>query len=310
MSRYIIKRLLLLIPVMIGVSLLIYVIMDYAPGDAALAIVGETAPAEQLEAVREELGLNRPLMVRYLDYMLHIFRGDMGQSYVTGRDVFQTYLEKLPYTLLLAFSGTLIAVVVSIPLGIIAALRRGSIIDGSLMVLALIGLSMPLFWLGLLLIIQFALRWPILPSGGAGSWKNLILPAVTLAVNKLALLTRTTRSSMLEVINEDYIRTARAKGVSKRRTVTHHALRNALIPIVTVIGTQMSSSIGGSVLCETVFSWPGVGRLIVDSIGKRDVPIVTGCIILTTLIVALVNLFVDFIYGFIDPRIKGQYSKK
>ena len=310
MSRYIIKRLLLLIPVVIGVSLLIYVIMASAPGDAALAIVGENAPPELLERTRKELGLDQPLLMRYLNYMWNLLRGDLGKSYISDRNVVETYLEKLPYTLLLALTGTVLAVAISLPLGVIAALRRGTILDGTLMVLALVGLSMPLFWLGLLLIIQFSLRWPILPSGGAGSWQHLVLPAVTLAVNKIALLTRTTRSSMLEVINEDYIRTARAKGVSKRKTVTRHALRNALIPIVTVIGTQMSASIGGSVLCETVFSWPGVGRLIVDSIGKRDVPMVTGCIILTTLIVALVNLLVDFIYGFLDPRIKGQYARK
>jgi len=310
MIRYILKRLLMLIPVMIGVSLIIYFIMDFAPGDAALSIAGENAPPEQLEAIREELGLNDPLLVRYGKYMLNILRGDMGTSYITGRDVFKTYIEKLPNTLLLAFAGTVLAVAISLPLGIIAALKRGTLIDGGLMVLALIGLSMPLFWLGLLLMIQFSLNWSWLPSGGAGSFKHLILPAVTLAVSKTALLTRTTRSSMLEVINEDYIRTARAKGVSKKKAVTHHALRNALIPIITVIGVQMSASLGGSVLCESIFSWPGVGRLIFDSIGKRDVPMVTGCIILTTLIVAIVLLIVDIIYAFVDPRIKGQYSRK
>lgn len=310
MIRYVLKRLLMLVPVMIGVSFIIFFVMDFAPGDAALIIAGENAPTEQIEAIRNDLGLNDPVLVRYGRYMLKLFVGDMGISYVTGRDVFRTYMEKLPNTLLLAFSGTLLSMLISIPLGIVAALKRGTIIDGIVMIFSLIGLSMPLFWLGLLLIIQFSLNIKILPPGGADSWRSLILPAITLAVSKTALLTRTTRSSMLEVINEDYIRTARAKGVSRKKAVTKHGLRNALIPIITVVGIQMSASLGGSVLCESVFAWPGVGRLILDSIGKRDIPMVTGCIILTTLLAVLVILIVDMIYAFIDPRIKAQYSRK
>ncbi|OQB20426.1 MAG: Glutathione transport system permease protein GsiC [Firmicutes bacterium ADurb.Bin182] len=309
MIRYILKRLLMLIPVMIGVSLFIFIIMDFAPGDAAMTALGDNATEQQLFEYRQERGLNDPVFVRYARYMLGIVRGDLGTSYITNRNVLQTYLQKLPYTLELAFSGTLLAVFFSIILGVIAALRRGTIIDSSVMILALIGLSMPLFWLGLLLIICFSLNLGLLPPGGAEGIEYLVLPAVTLAVAKMALLTRTTRSSMLEVINEDYIRTARAKGVSKKDAVRKHALRNALIPIITAIGIELGSSLGGSVIVETVFAWPGVGRLIVDSIGKRDTPMVTGCLILTTMIVAMLLLIVDIIYAYVDPRIKGQYSK-
>ena len=309
MIRYILKRLLMLIPVMIGVSLFIFIIMDFAPGDAAMTALGDNATEQQLFEYRQERGLNDPVFVRYARYMLGIVRGDLGTSYITNRNVLQTYLQKLPYTLELAFSGTLLAVFFSIILGVIAALRRGTIIDSSVMILALIGLSMPLFWLGLLLIICFSLNLGLLPPGGAEGIEYLVLPAVTLAVAKMALLTRTTRSSMLEVINEDYIRTARAKGVSKKDAVRKHALRNALIPIITAIGIELGSSLGGSVIVETVFAWPGVGRLIVDSIGKRDTPMVTGCLILTTMIVAMLLLIVDIIYAYVDPRINGQYSK-
>ena len=309
MIRYILKRLVMLIPVLIGVSLFIFLIMDFTPGDAAMTVLGDNATERQLEEYRQARGLNDPVLVRYARYMWGIVRGDLGTSYVTNRDVLQTYLQKIPYTLELAFSGTFLAVVFSISLGIVAALRRGTVVDSYLMILALVGLSMPLFWLGLLLIICFSLNLEWLPPGGAEGFKYLILPAVTLAVAKMAQLTRTTRSSMLEVINEDYIRTARAKGVSKKVAVRKHALRNALIPIITVIGIELGASLGGSVIVETVFAWPGVGRLIVDSIAKRDTPMVTGCLILTTMTVAVLLLIVDIVYAYVDPRIKGQYSR-
>jgi len=308
--RYFLKRLFWLIPVMLGVSIFIFIIMDFFPGDAADTVLGEAASQEQLEAYREVHGLNDPVLVRYARYMFNLLKGDMGISYVTGRDVFKTYMQRLPNTLLLAFTGMGLAIIVSIPIGIITALKRGTVLDATLMILTLLGLSMPLFWLGLLLIIGFSLNLGWFPTGGAGSLKHLVLPALTLAVAKMAMLTRTTRSSMLEVLNEDYIRTARAKGVSKKKATLKHALRNALIPIITVIGIELGSSLGGSVLCETVFSWPGVGRLIMDSISKRDIPMVTGCLILTTMIVASLLLLVDIIYAFVDPRIKAQYQRK
>lgn len=309
MIRYIIKRLLWLILVLIGVSLFIFLIMDLCPGDAALTVLGENAPEKLLEEFRAQNGLNDPVLIRYSRYMLNLLNGNLGVSYVTGRDVMQTFLQRLPNTLLLAFTGVTLAVAISIPLGVIAALRRGTILDGTLMVLALLGLSMPLFWLGLILIIVFSLDLKWLPSGGSGGIKYLILPAVTLAVSKMAVITRTTRSSMLAVLNEDYIRTARAKGVSKKEATMRHAMRNALIPIITCIGIELASSLGGSVLCEIVFSWPGVGRLIFDSIGKRDIPMITGALIMTTMLVSVMLLIVDIIYAFVDPRIKAQYQR-
>jgi len=309
MIRYIIKRLLWLILVLIGVSLFIFLIMDLCPGDAALTVLGENAPEKLLEEFRAQNGLNDPVLIRYGRYMLNLLNGNLGVSYVTGRDVMQTFLQRLPNTLLLAFTGVTLAVAISIPLGVIAALRRGTILDGTLMVLALLGLSMPLFWLGLILIIVFSLDLKWLPSGGSGGIKYLILPAVTLAVSKMAVITRTTRSSMLAVLNEDYIRTARAKGVSKKEATMKHAMRNALIPIITCIGIELASSLGGSVLCEIVFSWPGVGRLIFDSIGKRDIPMITGALIMTTMLVSVMLLIVDIIYAFVDPRIKAQYQR-
>jgi peptide/nickel transport system permease protein len=309
MIRYIIKRLLWLILVLIGVSLFIFLIMDLCPGDAALTVLGENAPEKLLEEFRAKNGLNDPVLIRYGRYMLNLLNGNLGVSYVTGRDVMQTFLQRLPNTLLLAFTGVTLAVAISIPLGVIAALRRGTILDGTLMVLALLGLSMPLFWLGLILIIVFSLDLKWLPSGGSGGIKYLILPAVTLAVSKMAVITRTTRSSMLAVLNEDYIRTARAKGVSKKEATMRHAMRNALIPIITCIGIELASSLGGSVLCEIVFSWPGVGRLIFDSIGKRDIPMITGALIMTTMLVSVMLLIVDIIYAFVDPRIKAQYQR-
>ena len=212
---------------MLGVSIFIFIIMDFFPGDAADTVLGEGATQEQLEEYRNTHGLNDPVLVRYARYMLHLIKGDMGISYVTGRDVFKTYMQRLPNTMLLAFTGMALAILFSIPMGIIAALRRSTILDGTLMILALLGLSMPLFWLGLLLIIGFSLHLGWFPTGGAGSLKHLVLPAVTLAVAKMAMLARTTRSSMLSVLNEDYIRTARAKGVSKRSATLKHALRNA-----------------------------------------------------------------------------------
>jgi peptide/nickel transport system permease protein len=303
------KRLLWLIPVLIGVSLFIFLIMDICPGDAALTVLGENAPEKLLEDFRTENGLTNPVLIRYGRYMLNLLHGKLGVSYVTGRDVMQTFLQRLPNTLLLAFTGVTLAVAISIPLGVMAALRRGTVLDGTLMVLALLGLSMPLFWLGLILIIIFSLELKWLPSGGSGGIKFLILPAVTLAVSKMAVITRTTRSSMLAVLNEDYIRTARAKGVSKKEATMKHAMRNALIPIITCIGIELGSSLGGSVLCEIEFSWSGVGRLIFDSIGKRDIPMITGALIMTTMLVSVMLLVVDIIYAFVDPRIKAQYQR-
>lgn len=309
MHRYIIKRLLMLIPVLLGVAFIIYAIMNVAEGDPVYQVAGPDATEEQLEALREEMGLNGSLLERYFRYIFKLLRGDLGTSYVSKMDVMQLYLQRLPNTLKLASVAMIVAVVISVPLGIVAAVNQNSIKDTVSMILALLGLSMPNFWLGLLLMLLFSLKLGWFPSGGAEGLRSVVLPAVTVGVGLAALLTRTTRSSMLDVLRQDYLRTARAKGVSEKRVVFHHALRNALIPIITIFGVQFSNVLGGSVLAETVFAWPGVGRLVVDAIDQRDIPTVTGALIMTTMLVTVVNLIVDIVYAYVDPRIKAQYTK-
>lgn len=309
MHRYIIKRLLMLIPVLLGVAFIIYAIMNVAEGDPVYQVAGPDATEEQLGALREEMGLNGSLLERYFRYIFKLLRGDLGTSYVSKMDVMQLYLQRLPNTLKLASVAMIVAVVISVPLGIVAAVNQNSIKDTVSMILALLGLSMPNFWLGLLLMLLFSLKLGWFPSGGAEGLRSVVLPAVTVGVGLAALLTRTTRSSMLDVLRQDYLRTARAKGVSEKRVVFHHALRNALIPIITIFGVQFSNVLGGSVLAETVFAWPGVGRLVVDAIDQRDIPTVTGALIMTTMLVTVVNLIVDIVYAYVDPRIKAQYTK-
>ena len=309
MHRYIIKRLLMLIPVPLGVAFIIFAIMNVAEGDPVYQVAGPDATEEQLEALREEMGLNGSLIERYFRYILNLLRGDLGTSYVSKMDVMKLYLQRLPNTLKLASLAMFVAVIISVPLGIVAAVNQNSWKDTLAMILALLGLSMPNFWLGLLLMLLFSLKLGWFPSGGAEGFRSVVLPAVTVGVGLAALLTRTTRSSMLDVLRQDYLRTARAKGVSERKVVYHHALRNALIPIITIFGVQFSNVLGGSVLAETVFAWPGVGRLVVDAIDQRDIPTVTGALIMTTMLVTIVNLLVDIVYAYVDPRIKAQYTK-
>ena len=300
----------MLIPVILVTSFLIYWAMSLTGGDPALMLAGDKATPEQVEQIREELGLNDPFPVRYANYMKGMLTGDMGKSYVTKKDVFQTFMEKLPNTLALGGAAVLIAVVVSLPLGIYTAIHQNTWKDTAGMVFALFGTSMPIFWLGLMLIIIFALKLGLLPSGGKSGFSSIILPAVTVGFGLAALITRTTRSSMLDVLRQDYMTTARAKGCPEKRVIYTHGLKNALIPIITAIGLQMSLVITGSVLAETVFSWPGIGRLVYDSISKRDTPMVTGAIIMCSILMCIINLAVDLVYAFFDPRIKAQYSKK
>ena len=310
MIKYIFKRLIMLMPVILVTSFLIYWAMSLTGGDPALMLAGDKATPEQVEQIREELGLNDPFPVRYANYMKGMLTGDMGKSYVTKKDVFQTFMEKLPNTLALGGAAVLIAVVVSLPLGIYTAIHQNTWKDTAGMVFALFGTSMPNFWLGLMLIIIFALKLGLLPSGGKSGFSSIILPAVTVGFGLAALITRTTRSSMLDVLRQDYMTTARAKGCPEKRVIYTHGLKNALIPIITAIGLQMSLVITGSVLAETVFSWPGIGRLVYDSISKRDTPMVTGAIIMCSILMCIINLAVDLVYAFFDPRIKAQYSKK
>ena len=310
MTRYILKRLVLMIPTILITSLIIFYAMSLTGGDPVYTRAPENASPEQIEQIREEMGLNGPFIIRYLKYMVGIFRGDLGVSYVTKNDVFKTFMGRLPATLKLGGTAILIAIVISLPLGIYTAIHQNSWKDTFGMVFALFGVSLPNFWLGLMLILVFSLGLQWFPSGGIGGLPYLALPAITVGIGLAALITRTTRSAMLDVIRQDYMTTARAKGASNRRVIFSHGLRNAMIPIVTTIGMQFSLVMTGSVLAETVFSWPGIGRLVFESIGKRDTPMVTGAIILCCILMAIINLAVDIIYAFCDPRIKAQYARR
>lgn len=309
MWKYILKRIISLIPVIIGVTFIVFFILNLAPGDPAKSKLGEQATPEAIEAQREAWGLNDPFLIRYGKYMLNLAKGDMGNGWQKDIPVVNEVFSRFPNTAKLAICATLITIVLALPLGILAAVKQNTLFDGVSMIIALIGVSMPIFWVGLLLIILFSLKLGWLPAAGAGSgWKSLILPSAALGFMHMATIARTTRSSMLEVIRQDYIRTARAKGLSNGVVIRKHALRNAMIPTITMIGLQLGQMLAGSVLTESVFAWPGIGRLMIQGINARDIPIVLGCIILFTLSFSIVNLIVDLLYAFVDPRIRSQYS--
>lgn len=310
MYKYILKRLLMLIPVIICVSFIIFIAMEMSAGDPVLMIAGEEASPEIIEQLRIEYGYDRSVFYRFGRYLLNLLRGDLGDSYRYKAPVWDLYMERLPATAALALTAVVMGYILSIPLGIIAAVKRGSLIDNGVTVISLIGQSMPNFWQGILLIIWLSLNNRIFPSYGFNDgWKSLVLPAITIATSNMALLTRTTRSSMVDVLGQDYLRTARSKGAGEGKVVLKHALKNALIPIITISGTQLASIMGGSVLVETVFAWPGVGRLMIDAINQRDVNLACGCIVMTTIITSIILVLIDLAYAFVDPRIKAQYVK-
>ncbi len=309
MVKYIVKRFLMMIPVIIGISLLVFLVMKATPGDPARIVAGSEADEETVEEIREQLGLNKPVLEQYVNYMAGLLRGDMGTSFANGKPVLQEILSRLPVTFTLAFFAVAIATVLAIPLGILSATKQYSILDYISTVFSLIGVSMPNFWLGLMLILLFALKLGWLPSGDAATWKGYILPSVTMAVGAMANFMRTTRSSMLDVIRQDYIRTARAKGAGENHVIIKHALRNAMIPVITVIGLQMGTLLGGAVVNETVFSLPGLGTLMIGAIKQKNEPVVLGSLITFAIIFSIVNLLVDILYAFIDPRIKSGYAK-
>lgn len=311
MYQYIIRRLLAVIPVIIGASFLVFSAVRLAPGDPARAIVGEAATAEQVEQVRKEMGLDQPLLKQYLVFAGRALTGDLGKSLRTNDRVAKELAAKLPNTLLLSFSALILATIAGVTAGVISAARRHTIFDHVSMVLALLGVSMPVFWLGFLLMLFFAVllpKWlgtgPLLPPTGSGTWKHLVMPSVALAAYSTAIIARMTRSSMLEVLHKDYIRTARAKGLAENRVILKHALRNALIPVVTVMGLQVGTMMGGAVITETVFSWPGIGQMLVNGILFRDFPVVQGVVLFVTTAFVLINLAVDLVYGILDPRIR------
>lgn len=309
MHKYILRRLLLLIPVMLGVSFIVFMMMYFTPGDPARIMLGESAPEADVQRLREDLGLNDPFIVQYGRYVKNaVVKRDLGRSYITRRPVYDEIASRFPNTLKLAALGVLVAVLIGVPVGIISATRQYSIFDNVSMIFALIGVSMPNFWQGLLLILLFSVNLNWLPSSGFDTWKHMILPAVTLGTSSAAIITRMTRSSMLEVVRQDYIRTARAKGQSESVVINRHALKNALIPIITVVGLQFGYLLGGAVLTESIFGITGVGRLMVDSIKSRDMLLVQGGVLFIAITFSVVNLGVDILYAFVDPRIKSQYK--
>ena len=298
-----------MIAVLICVSFVVFFLMDLAPGDIVSQMAPADATPEQIEMLREELGLNGTVLQRYGRYLWNLLHGDMGTSLSLKRPVIEVFVERLPATLKLAFASIVIALAISIPLGIAAATHHRTWLDGSSVVLSMLSVSMPAFWLGLLLIFAFSYRIKLFPSGGSGTLKHLILPALTLGTEQAGNLTRITRSSMLDVIRQDYLRTARAKGVSEKYVIRKHALKNALIPIITVLGSTLGNAFGGAVAIETVFAWPGIGRLTVAAINSRDMTLATGCIIMFTLMLNMTLLVVDIAYAYVDPRVKARYSK-
>lgn len=314
MTAYILRRFLQIVPVMLGVSIVVFMVMHLAPGDPAVVMLGPTANDEDIQEVRERLGLEQPLYIQYGKWIGNVAQGDFGRSITMRRPVLPEILTRYKATLILTASSLLISTVVGVSVGILSAVKQYSWLDRGSMVMALLGLSMPVFWLGIMLMIVFSLNLGWLPAGGmysAGSDKSvgdliphLILPAVTLAAASVALVARLTRSTMLEVIRQDYIRTARAKGLSESVTITRHALKNALIPVITVIGLQTGYLLGGAILTETVFSWPGLGLLMVQAIIARDFPVVQGGVLLIASTFVLVNLLVDLCYVYLDPRIQ------
>ena len=297
------RRALFLLPVLFGILVAVFVTMRIVPGDPARMVAGPDAGPEELAAVRKEFGLDRPLLVQFGDYVGNVLRLEFGRSFKTQRPVLDEIRPRLLNTFTLATLSTLFATAFGVASGVVAAAWRHSRFDYATMVMAMVGVSVPSFYLGIVLIVVFAVMLQWLPSGGAGGLAHLVLPAITLGASTLGLVARMTRASMLEVLGEDYVRTARAKGVAETLVVTRHALRNALLPIIAVVALQFGFVLAGSVLVETVFSFPGIGWLIVESIGMRDFPVVQTAILLVTFLSVVVNLVADILYSYADPRI-------
>ena len=304
MSRYVLLRLLWVVPVVLGVSLIVFSIMKLVPGDVAQVIAGLDGTAEDVELIRRDLGLDRPLHEQYLTFLWRSLQGDFGRSAVTKRPVVEEISSRIGPTAELAVAAFAVSIVVGLITGVVSATRRYTIWDNLATLIALVGVSMPVFWLGLMLMLLFSVTLGWLPSSGAGTPAQLVLPALALGSASTAIIARQTRSGLLEVLGQDYVRTARAKGLTERVVLVRHALKNALIPTVTVAGLQVGFLMGGSVLAETVFARPGLGRLLVDSIARRDIPVVQTTIMLLSVTFVLVNLAVDLLYVKLDPRIQ------
>ena len=311
MLKYIFKRILMMIPVLLGVLFLVFTMNEISPGDPAAMIAGDAASVEVVEQIREDLGLNKPLPVRFFNYTKNlVLHGDLGTSYKTKRPVLDEVMDRLPTTILLSLTSAAFAVFLSIPIGIISAIKQNTWIDNLLMVLALIGVAIPAFWQGLLTIILVSVQLGWFPRYGFTTPAHWFMPVLTIGTGAMASLVRITRSSMLEVIRQDYIRTARAKGQTERKVIISHALRNSMIPIITAIAIQLGSMLGGAIVTETVFAIPGIGMLMIQSIKARDYPTIQGAVVVIAVMFSLLNLVVDIIYTFVDPRLKSIYQTK
>lgn len=310
MTAYIIRRLRTLIPTLLGVSLLVFSITRLTPGDPVRQIVGPDAPQQRVDEVRRQLGLDQPILVQYWKFLTGAVRGDLGRSLLTRQPVVKELQDRLPVTLKIATISVIIAVVIGIPLGVISAARKYSAVDTLATLFAIGGVSMPLFWFAIMAILLFSIRLQWLPVGGLHGpiWtfegmKAYVLPCITLALTPIALIARLTRSSMLEVLDREYVTVARAKGLEERRVIIRHALRNALLPVVTFVGLQYGFLLGGAVVTETIFALPGVGRLAITAINQRDYPVIQGVVLMVAVIFTMINLIVDVLYAWLDPRI-------
>lgn len=301
---YIIRRILATIPVLLGVSLLVFLMLHAIPGDPVRLIVGEYAPQETVDAITHKLGLDKPLHLQFLDFLSRVVRGDLGRSIITNRNISQEIANRFPLTFKIAVLAVLLQILIGLSLGIIAALNHRKLPDNIAMVGALLGVSTPSFWLALLLMLLFGVKLDLLPISGYYGWKSLIMPAVTLGLLTGARIARMTRSSVLEALNQDYVRTARAKGLREQVVIYKHVLKNALIPVVTLVGMSFGSLLGGAIITETVFALPGIAQLAINGINRRDFPMVQAVVLVTAVSFTLCNLLVDIIYSILDPRIR------
>ncbi len=308
MIQYFFKRLLQAVPVIIGVIIITFILMYIIPGDPVVSMVGERYSEETIEHLRKKMNLDKPLSIQFVNYVINVFKGDLGNSFITGEPVTKMIMDKFPNTMILAIAAMCFAVIFGIFLGILSSTSPGSIMDRSIMILALAGISAPVFWIGLILVLVVGVILQWLPPTGYGGLEYLVLPAIALGLRSSAYLARLTRATMLDVLNKDYIRTARSKGLSQWTIYLKHAFPNTLIPVITVIGTDFGSYLSGAVLTESIFGWPGIGRLALDAILKRDFPVIQGTILLMAIMFVLMNVVVDILYGIIDPRIRMERS--
>ena len=304
MGSFLLRRLLLLIPVLWGVATLVFLLLHFIPGDPVDLLLGDSALGTDRETLRDQMGLNDPLIVQYLRYFGDLLQGDWGTSLFSKKPVFDEILERVPASMELMFGAMVVTILVAMPLGLIAAVNKGSWIDQGAMIFSLLGVSIPNFWLGPMLILLFSIHFDLLPVNERGGLEHLILPALTLGTSLASILARITRSSVVETLETEYIRTARSKGISELRILFRHALRNALIPIVTVIGLQVGVLLSGAIITEAIFDWPGLGNLLISAINSRNYPLVQGCVLFIAGSYVMVNLVIDLLYAYLDPRIR------